>query len=476
MNLILPICALVAAVTLSPGPATAADPAADTTAVVAVADPPGPSGELADLTRALRAAVAERTRGVLGADEIRQRMAGHVSTASLSELDRAYSGAVAANQSGDYEGSARTLRAVIEDLQRLPESEDGFAQWRRAMLRLARVEGSLGRKGEAHDVMDRLLRADPTVRADPDLYPPSFQKQLDEVRTALQAGPKRKLQVTAGGRPVRVFVEGRQVGQAPATLSLPPGRYRVNGAVGEVHVSGGVADLTQEDATVALDFGVAERFRPDAGPGLAVEASGRPKAIVTAGASLKLDRILAASIETQGDVRFLGGALYDVRRGMLLREAKLRLVGQTPPSGGLAALATFLLTGEGSALVITKPDLTARPSTILAPIPEGPRTSRVMGWSALGAGALAVGLAGFATYEGISSSRSYSDANGMRNPDGTLKPGFTINQYNAKVGNGDDAKRTAWISGGAAVVSAAVSGVLGYINYQRTGEIGIFRF
>jgi len=476
MNPLLPISALLAAVTLAPVPAFAAEPAADSTAVVAVGDPPGPSGELADLTRGLRVAFAERTRGVIGADELRQRMAGQVSTASLSELDRAYAGAVAAYQGGDYEGSARTLRAVIEDLERLPESEDGFAQWRRTMLRLARAEGSLGRKGEARDVLDRLLRADPTAKADPELYPPSFQKQLDEVRAAHKAAPKRKLVVSAGGRPARVFVEGREAGQAPATLSLPPGRYRVSGAVGEVRVTGGVVDLTQEDGTVALDFGVAERFRPDAGPGLAAEGAGRSKAIVTAGAALKLDRILAASIETQGDVRFLGGALYDVRRGMLLREGKLRLAGQTPPPGGLAALAAFLLTGEASSLVITKPDLAVRPATSLPLAPGGTRKSRVMGWTAVGAGALAIGLAGFATYEGISSSSSYSDAKAMRNPDGTLRPGFTIEQYNAKVDDGDGAKRIAWISGGAAVVSAAVGGVLGYLSYKRTGEIGPFRF
>src|SRR5512138_130706 len=180
--------------------------------VVAVADPPGPSADLADLTRALRTAVAEKMRGVLAPDELRARMAGQANAASLTELDRAYAGAVAAYQSGDYEGSARTLRAVIDDLERLPESEDGFSQWTRAHLRLARAEGSLGRKGEAREVMEHLIRANPSVKADPELYPPSFAKQLDEVRAAIKAAPKRKLAVTAGGRPARVFVEGRDVG------------------------------------------------------------------------------------------------------------------------------------------------------------------------------------------------------------------------------------------------------------------------
>src|SRR5512138_2686947 len=102
--------------------------------VIAVAEPPGPTPELADLTRALNGAAAERSKTVLSPEDLRRRMSGPGAGASLSELDRAYSGAVAAYQRGDYEGASRSLRAVIDDLERMPESEDVFAQWTRAML------------------------------------------------------------------------------------------------------------------------------------------------------------------------------------------------------------------------------------------------------------------------------------------------------------------------------------------------------
>src|SRR5512142_1135185 len=97
---------LLAALATLPSFTSAAD-APKTFGVVGVADPPGPSGDLADLTRALRGAVADKVRGVLTPDELRQRMAGFTTAASLGELDRAYAGAVAAYQAGDYEGSAR---------------------------------------------------------------------------------------------------------------------------------------------------------------------------------------------------------------------------------------------------------------------------------------------------------------------------------------------------------------------------------
>src|ERR671918_648832 len=63
--------------------------------VIAVADPPGPS-------------------------------------ASLSELDRAYSGALATYHGGDYEGAIRSLRTVIADLEKMPEGPEVFGQWSRA--------------------------------------------------------------------------------------------------------------------------------------------------------------------------------------------------------------------------------------------------------------------------------------------------------------------------------------------------------
>src|SRR5512138_3299321 len=355
--------AIVAALAALPSFALGAD-AQETFGVVGVADPPGPSGDLADLTRALRGAVAEKARGVLSPDDLRQRMMGFTTTASLSELDRAYAGAVAAYQAGDYEGSARTLRAVIEDLERLPESDDAFSQWSRAMLRLARAEVSLGRKGEAREVRERLVRANPSVKADPELYPPSFAKQLDEIRAAQKAAPKKKLVVNAGGRTARVWLEGRDVGPAPYTAALPPGRYRVSGLVGEVRVTAGTVDLTADDQTVALDFAIAETYRPDAGPGLALPAAQRARTVVTAAAALKVDRLVTATIAADGDVRYLVGSVYDVRRGMLQREGRIRLVGATPPAGGVPALAGFLLTGESSPLVVTKPapDLSAKPA------------------------------------------------------------------------------------------------------------------
>lgn len=455
--------------------------ASEASAVLVVGEPPaGPGTELADLAGALRAAIAARSPGVLTADEVRRRMAGQGQRGSLTELDRAYAGAVAAYQAGDYEGSSRTLKAVIDDLERMPESDDAFSAWTRAMLRLARAEGSLGRKGEARDVMERLIRADPGVRADPELFPPSFVRQLEEARTAVRAAPQRKLQVTSGAANVRVFIEGRSVGTAPLTLSLPQGRYRIGGLLGNVRVGAGTIDLTQDDQSVAIDFQVASTFRPAAGPGLALPPSGRARALISAGAALKLDRLTAATLEKDGDVHYVVAGLYDVRRGVLEREGRIRLAGLAAPAGGMEALAGFLLTGQVSGPVIAGGQKAGEPERaekvrLDLPADPGPyKGSAMMRWSPVAAGALAVGLGGVALWQGLASNGKFGDADALLVA-GSLPPA-SVARYNALIDEGNSSRRTAAVTGIGAAACAVTSGVLGWLSYRQTGEIGPFRF
>lgn len=465
--------------------------AADSTGVVSVADPPGAQVELIDLTRSLRAALAEQLPGVVSPDELRQRMVGTPSTATLTELDRAYSGAVAASQAGDFDGSVRTLRAVVEDLERLPASPEAFAQWSRAMLRLARNEGALGHKGESREVMERLLRTDPTLKVDPEQYPPSFAKQVEDVRTAMKSGPQHKLTVTAP-RPSKVFIEGREVGTTPLTLTLAAGSYRVSAVAGTVRLPPLTADLGQGDQTMALDFGLADMYRPDAGPGLALAPSQRAAGIITAGGALKLERLVVASTYNDGDVRYLVGSLYDVRRGSLLREGKLRLAGWRAPEGGLQAMVTFLLKGETSVLVsqaeapkanlqMKNPPLVQQQNPIsLKPSsgePSGRRPGSVKKWTALGAGILAVGLGSFALYENSVSQKKYSDARSMLR-DGTNEAGkgFEPAKYDKLRKDGDTARNVATVSAIGAGVAAGTAIVFGYLGYKESGKFGRIEF
>lgn len=465
--------------------------ASENLGVLAVAEPPGPAPELVEATSQFRRALAERTPGVLDASELRLRMAGQTPTASLSEVDRALAGAVATYQAGDYDGAIRTLRAVIEDIERLPDSPEAFAQWTRAMLRLARAEQTVGQRAELQATLERLVRADPQVKVDLTQYPPSFAEHVDAARSRVAALPQRRLTVTSAQKGVTVYVNGRQVGAAPVTVTLPSGKHRISGALKDLRVPGVTADLSQADQVVPLDLALAQALRPDAGPGLALVRGDRSRDIVAAAAWLGLDRVIATSTVAEGDVTYLQGTLFEVRRGVLHREARLRLTGGAPPPGGLAALAAFLMTGQPSALVAgtstpPPPAAPARAADLAAAPPpaslgahelgvEARPRSRLLKWSPVAGAGLAVGLGAVAAWSALKADDEYSAANGML-ASGTLRPGASPEEYNAHISDGNSARRLAAGAGIGAATALAASAVLGYLSYRDSGEIGPFRF
>ncbi len=350
-----------------PGAAVAAD---EVVGVLAVGEPPGPTPELAAATEQLRAALAGSMPGVVGAAELRQRMTGPPPPATFAELKRAHAGAVAAYTAGEFESSVKTLRAVAEALEALPESADVFAQWTETMLRLARTEQELGRRVEAQTDLERLLRAAPDAKPDGRWYPPSFLALVEGSRERLRAVGTRRLAVEADPG-VRVFVDGREVGAGPVEVSLPPGSYRVAGERDGVRTRAVVADLSQDDRSVELDLRSAAAMRPEVGPGLAVAAAERPLRVVTAAARLGLDRAVATSLVRDGDATLLVATAYEVRGGKAEREGRIRMEGGVPPPGAIWALAAFVATGRASALVSTP----AGPSLALH-VPPRRRSSR----------------------------------------------------------------------------------------------------
>lgn len=348
----------------------AAPPAApERVAVLAVHDPPSPDGELSELAHQLRAAATDRVAGVLTAPEMRDRLAGKSGGATVQELDRAFGGALAVYQNGEYESAARTLRAIVDDLEDLPESEAVWAQWVRAMARLAHVHQSMKQLDERDAVLVTLLKADSSVQLEPTLYSQTFRAHLDELRQKVRSMPKRRLTVSARGRAGTIYVAGRDVGPTPATVILAAGPYRVAGAAGALRIPSFTVDLGAEDKSVVLDFALAETFRPGAGPGMVLPGPERAGAIIRAGAWLGVERLVVASRASEAGAHFLVGAIYDVRRGALLREGSVRMVSGGVPAANLGALASFLLLGQSSREVL---DRTREPLSQRPPAPRPP--------------------------------------------------------------------------------------------------------
>jgi len=138
------------------------------------------------------------------------------------------------------------------------------------------------------------------------------------------------------------------------------------------------------------------------------------------------------------------------------------------------ALSGFLFAGEPSSLVIA-----TTPGGLASRTTEGRRTptsaDKTKGWLAVGGGALALGLGTVAVVESIAASGKYSDARGMLE-NGSLRPGVSSDLYDRTVRQGDQARAVAIGTGAGAAVAAVASGVLGYLAYKQTGEVGPFRF
>jgi hypothetical protein len=318
-------------------------------AVIAVGDPPnGPDGDLAELAYQLRAACRDRAPSVEDPSSMRAKLLGQTSNATESELDRAYGGALVVYQNGEFESSLRTLGAIVDDLESLPDTDESYRQWKRALTRLAHSAIAAGDQKEVENAFGKLLRVEPGYTLDPDQFSPGFRKRFEEARTRVRALPRRKLTVAAVGPPGTVFVNGKPVGTTPLTVTLPTGRYRISGASGSLRVPSLWIDLEQEDRSVVLDFALASSLRMNAGPGLALAAPDRALGVVRAGAWLGVDKLVTVTRTDEGQAQFLVGSIYDVQRGALQREGSVRMVAGGVPSVNLYALAAFLLTGQSS--------------------------------------------------------------------------------------------------------------------------------
>lgn len=453
---------------------------AESLGVVAVASPPGPSPELVEITGQLRQALADRNPAVLDARRTRERMQGQLAAASLSELDRGYESARVAYIQGDYEASVKTLRAVIEDLEKLPDGEDSYRQWIRAELRLAKTEQELGHVEVATAALQKVLRTDPELKLDAALAAPRFSVLVEEVRRAVKAQPRQKLTVTSSAAGTRVFVDGRDLGQAPVTATLPRGRHRVSGAIGALRVPPVQVELGEDEQGVALDFSIAEALRPSLGPGLAVPEADRARRVIAAATYMGLDGVVTTSLVERDGVAYLEGTMYDVRKGVITPSGQVRLVNQSLPVGSTTALAEFLLTGKtASSLVSVLGGAPGRSGPDLRWPPPDARgrsaRSPTKGWVALGAGIATLGLGGVAVWQGVTARSRYDDASKLLVNGTTLSPGAQA-RYTQLRSDGDTASRVSTITGAAAGACLITTGILAYLSYKQTGEIGPFRF
>jgi hypothetical protein len=472
--------------------------AAESYAVLAVADPPGgPDADLAELAHQLRAALGERAGGVLDAAALRARLQPPEPGATLAELERAFQGAMATLQSDDPAAARQALRTIADELERAPEGPEAYRQWTRALAWLAYLERYLKNPPATAAALEALAATEPGLSLSERDFPPSFRREFDEVRRRVSARPTVRLTLAANGPPVTGYVNGREMGRTPLSLHLPAGRYRVGAADGPLRVPPLRLQLEGEERNVLLDTALAAAIRPHGGPGLALSAADCASTLVRAGARLGASRVVAAAVVRESDAAFLEGTLLDVAGGATLRAGRVGMAGGSVPAAQLGALAAFLLTGQpvrdvvdvsppravAAAAPRAAPDLAppAAAAGPLGPVPAGAPGAASQGSSpggsspgwlrpgAYASAAVAVGLAGVAAWQGLTAHGAYGEADAMLLPGGVFVPGADKPTYDAKVASADSAKRNAWIAAGGAAVFAVTAGVLGYLSWDEHG-------
>src|SRR5262249_18698630 len=122
----------------------------------------------------------------------------------------------------------------------------------------------------ARALLGRIGAVDPGFELDRTVYPPTFRTEYDAARTAVKQGGLSRLDVTSDPPGVPVAVGGRLLGKAPVTISLPPGKYRVEGAWGYRGLASEV-EVGLSPRKVAISRAAEGSVLPDAGPCVVAE-------------------------------------------------------------------------------------------------------------------------------------------------------------------------------------------------------------
>lgn len=464
-----------------PTGASSASPV-ETIGVLSVAPAPGAGPELADITEKLRGELTRKLDGVLSASELRARMKGRASAASLSDLERAYAGAQEELKREPARG-IEWLRAIRADLLKQPDSAEAFALWIRSTLRLARArleyatsaEDATAGQAEARTLVESLVRAKPDIVIDPLEHSRRIERLAAEVRASLAKVPRRKLTVKSSAADTLVFVNGREVGRAPVVVTLPAGDYRVSGLRGVLYAPPEKATVGEQDQMVNLDFSLVDIFRPDRGPGLAVSPADEDRMVLRAAVWLGMDRVVTTGLQKEKDVEFLVTKVLDVKpHATVPRQGWIRLSQGSVPLGGYADLANFLLTNAYTGPVVPSAVMDPGSRALKGPAITNRPGATKLGWTSFATAGLAVVLTGVAIQQSSVASGYYDDAHGILV--GGSVPAGQGSRYNALIDKGDSAKRNAIAFGVGAGVSLAVAVTTGVVNKRSTGQFWPFLF
>lgn len=272
-------------------------------------------------------------------------------TRSLEDVERQVESARTLFYNGQHDRALDLLKQALAELERAPLAGQPWKVTAQALALQGVVLTSLNKKGDAAEAFRRVLRVEPTHSLSSDEFTPSVISQFEGFRKELARQKKGVTQVQSTPPGAEVLIEGRVMGVTPLKLELAPSTYRL-----AVRASDRVSYLrviaVPRDGQVQIDL-AAEGALVTQGP-LCLAAKDK----VAEAAALKLANTVTADdlivVKLEGPKGAPGqfvASRYEIRSGSMVREGRVQAPTRGKPAFG--ALATFLLTGQGSSLIVS---------------------------------------------------------------------------------------------------------------------------
>lgn len=289
-------------------------------------------------------------------------------TRTLDDVQRQVESARTLFYNGQNERALDLLKQALSELERAPLTGEPWKVMSQAHALKGVVLLGLGKKAEAQEAFRVVLRVEPTLALSKDDFTPSVLSQFEALRKEVARAKKAQVQVQSTPAGAEVLVEGRVMGVTPLTLSLPPSTYRLMVRAQERASFLRVISVPRE-GVVLIDL-ESEGALSTQAP-LCLNAKDKPAEV----AALKLANTVTADdlvlVRREGPRSTPGSfvaARYEIRTGSVVREGRV----QAPLRGKPAypALADFILTGQGSSVIVT-PDAPASMVVVEKKDPSG---------------------------------------------------------------------------------------------------------
>ncbi len=300
-------------------------------------------------------------------------------TRSLEDVERQVESARTLFYNAQHERALDLLKQALAELERAPLVGQPWKVTAQALALQGVVLISLNKKAEAAEAFRRVLRVEPAHALSTDEFTPSVISQFEGFRKELARQKKGVMQVQSAPSGAEVLVEGRVMGVTPLRLELPASVYRL-----AVRANDRISYLrtitVPRDALLQIDLASEGALVTQAPLCLSARDKVAEAAALKLANTVTADDLLVVKLDgPKGAPGQFVASRYEIRSGSMVREGRV----QTPTRGkdAFGALATFLLTGQSSALIVTpeassmfaaKPVEVAKP--VDAPVAPPPST------------------------------------------------------------------------------------------------------